>query len=159
MRDLIDQATDSSGIIRFTNQNQVRSQGVELDAENQWTGGYRLRGSIAWQQSQLENGTTLVNSPRLMGKLVFGLPVAVGWTASGEVIGMSSRRGDNGPVPGYGIVNLSLSSTPVARLGLFSVSIYNLGDRRYSDPTSTTLIQRAIQQDGRQFRLNWTLAL
>lgn len=159
MRDLIDQATDSSGVIRFTNQNQVRAQGVELDAENQWTGGYRLRGSIAWQQSQLENGTTLVNSPRLMGKLVFGLPVAVGWTASGEVIGMSSRRGDNGPVPGYGIVNLSLSSTPVARLGQFSVSIYNLGDRRYSDPTSTTLIQRAIQQDGRQFRLNWTLAL
>ena len=159
IRDLIDQAPDASGIIALANLNQANARGIELDAENQWTGGYRLRGSIAWQQSKLDDGTTLVNSPRLMGKLVFGAPVAFGWTASGEVLGMSSRQGDNGPVPGYGIVNLSLSSAPVARLGQFSVSIHNLGNRRYSDPTSTSLIQSAIQQDGRQFRLSWTLAL
>lgn len=159
MRDLIDQTTDSSNVVSFANQNQTRARGIELDAENQWAGGYRLRGSVAWQQSKLENGASLVNSPRLMGKLVFGLPVAYGWTAAGEVLGMSSRRGDNGPVPGYGIVNLSLSSTPVARLGQFSVSIHNLGNRRYSDPASSSMIQSAIQQDGRQFRLNWTLAL
>ncbi len=159
MRDLISPATDSLGVSTYANQNQTRAQGIELDAENQWSGGYRLRGSIAWQQSKLENGTILVNSPRLMGKLVFGLPVAFGWSASGEWLGMSSRRGDNGPVPGYGVVNLSLSSAPLARLGQFSVSIHNLGNRRYSDPASTSMIQSAIQQDGRQFRLNWVLAL
>lgn len=159
MRDLIDPATDSSGVISYANQNQTRAQGIELDAENQWAGGYRLRSSFAWQQSQQENGVRLANSPRLMGKLVFGLPIAFGWSAAGELLGMSSRRGDNGTVPGYGIVNLSLSSAPVARLGQFSVSIHNLGNRRYSDPTSTSMIQSAIQQDGRQFRLSWTLAL
>lgn len=159
MRDLIGPAADSSGVVSYANQNRVNAHGVEIDAENQWSGGYRLRGSIAWQQSRLENGATLVDSPKWMGKLVFGVPVAWGWTASGEWLGLSSRRGDNGPVPGYGIVNLSLSSAPIARLGQFSATIYNVGNRRYFDPTSTSLIQSAIQQDGQQFRLSWTLAL
>jgi outer membrane receptor protein involved in Fe transport len=159
MRDLIGPAADSSGVVSYANQNRVNAHGVEIDAENQWSGGYRLRGSIAWQQSRLENGATLVDSPKWMGKLVFGVPVAWGWTASGEWLGLSSRRGDNGPVPGYGIVNLSLSSAPSARLGQFSATIYNVGNRRYFDPTSTSLIQSAIQQDGQQFRLSWTLAL
>ena len=159
MRKLIDQATDSAGILSYSNDNQSHAYGVEIDAENQWSGGYRLRGSIAWQQSKLENGTPLVNSPRLMGKLVFGLPVAQGWTAAGEVLGFSSRRGDNGPVPGYGIVNLSLSSRPIAGLGQFSATLYNLGDRRYADPANNSLMQSAMPQDGRQFRLSWTLAL
>jgi len=159
MRDLIGQATDSSGVVSYANQDRTHAQGVEIDAENQWSGGYRLRGSIAWQQSRLENRTTLVDSPKWMGKLVFGVPVVLGWTASGELLGLSSRRGDNGPVPGYGVVNLSLSSAPAARFGQFSATIYNLGNHRHFDPTSTSLIQSAIQQDGRQFRLSWTLAL
>lgn len=158
MRDLIGQATDVSGVVTYANQDRTHAQGVEIDAENQWSGGYRLRGGIAWQQSRLENGPTLVDSPKWMGKLVFGVPVAWGWIASGELLGLSSRRGDNGPVPGYGIVNLSLSSAPVARLGQFSATLYNLGNRHYFDPTSAALIQSAIQQDGRQFRLSWTLA-
>jgi iron complex outermembrane receptor protein len=159
MRDLIDLTADSTGISGYTNQSSVRAHGVEIDAENRWSGGYRLRGSIAWQQSKLADGALLVDSPKLLGKLIFGAPIAFGWTASGELLGRSSRRGDNGSVPGYGIVNLYLSTAPVARLGKFSLAIYNLGDRRYFDPTSAYLIQNAIEQDGRQLRLSWTLAL
>lgn len=159
MRKLIDQATDSAGTLSYSNDSRSHAYGVEIDAENQWSGGYRLRGSIAWQQSTLESGTSLVNSPRLMGKLVFGLPLALGWTAAGEVLGFSSRTGDNGSVPGYGIVNLSLSSRPVARLGQFSATLYNLGNRRYADPANNSLTQSAVPQDGRQFRLSWSLAL
>jgi iron complex outermembrane receptor protein len=159
MRDLIAQAADPSGITTYDNQNLTHARGVEIDAENQWAGGYRLRGSVAWQQSRLENGQTLADSPKWMGKLAFGAPVAGSWTASGELLGFASRHGDNGPVPGYGIVNLSLSSAPVARLGQFSATIYNLGNRRHFDPSNTSLIQSAIEQDRRQFRLRWTLAL
>ena len=159
MRDLIDQATDSSGILRFTNQDQIHAQGVELDAENTWSGGYRLRGSVAWQQSQRDDGSTLIDSPRLLGKLAFGVPIAYGWTASGELLGQSSRQGENGPVPGYGIVNLSVSSTPVARYGQFSLQIHNIGDRHYADPSSSYMLQQSIEQNGRLFNLRWTLAL
>lgn len=101
---------------------------------------------------------TLVNSPARMGKLIFGAPVAAGWAAAGELLAMSARQGDNGPVPGYGIVNLSLSSTPVARYGQITLQVYNLGGRRYADPTTAYMLQRSIEQDGRQFRLRWSLA-
>jgi hypothetical protein len=115
--DLIDQVTDSSGVSTFINQDKVKARGVEVDAENRWVGGVRLRGSIAWQKSEKADGTGLVDSPKWLGKAVLCLPVAFGWTANGEIIGVSSRKGDNGRVPGYGIVNLSLLSAPAAVSG------------------------------------------
>ena len=157
--DLIDQVTDSSGVSTFINQDKVKARGVEVDAENRWVGGVRLRGSIAWQKSEKADGTGLVDSPKWLGKAVLCLPVAFGWTANGEIIGVSSRKGDNGRVPGYGIVNLSLLSAPAARFGQFSLSLYNLGDKKYYDPTSHYMAHESIEQDGRQFRLRWTLPL
>lgn len=160
MRDMIDQVSDpTDGLLVFANQAKVRARGVEIDAENRWSNGYRLRGSVAWQQSRMADGSTLVNSPRLLGKLIFGVPLAHGWTAGGEWLGMSGRRSPNGSVPGYGIANLLLSSAPTARVGQFSVGIYNVSDRRYLDPTSSAFVQDAIAQDRRQFRLRWVLAL
>lgn len=159
IKGLIDQAIDASGVSRFANQDRIRARGVEVDAENTWSGDYRLRGSVTWQRSEDKNGTSLVDSPRLLGKVVFGMPVAFGWTATGEVLGVTSRHGDNGPVPGYGIVNLSIASAPAAHFGQFSLAIYNLGDHRYFDPTSSYMLQESIEQDGRQFRLRWTLPL
>jgi len=157
--DLIDQVTDSSGVSTFVNQDKVHARGLEVDAENRWAGGVSLRGSIAWQESEKEGGSELVDSPTWLGKVVLGIPVAFGWTASGEILGVSSREGDNGDVPGYGIVNLSVFSAPAARFGQFSLSIYNLGDKKYDAPTSSYMPHESIEQDGRQFRLRWTLPL
>lgn len=159
MRDLIDQTTDSSGVATYTNHEPVRSRGVEISAENVWQRGYRLRGSVAWQQSRAEDGSALVDSPRMMGKLIFSAPIIYGWQMSGEVLGLSSRQGVNGPVPGYGIVNLSLLSSPVSRMGQLRLTIRNVGDRRFFDPAASTLIQRAIEQEGRQVFLRWTLSI
>ena len=160
MHDMIDQVTDpADGLLVYSNQSKVRAHGIEIDGENRWSDGYRLRGSVAWQQSTMADGSTLVNSPRLLGKLIFGVPVAYGWTASGEWLGMSERLSWRGSVPGYGIANLMLSSAPLARVGQFSLGIYNLGNRSYLDPTSSAFVQNAIEQDRRQFRLRWVLAL
>ena len=157
--DLIDQVTDDAGVSTFINQDKVHAHGVEVDAENRWAGGVSLRGSIAWQESETDDGSALVDSPKWLGKVVLGVPVAFGWTASGEILGVSSRKGDSGDVPGYGIVNLSVFSAPAARFGQFSLSIYNLGDKKYEDPTSYYMPHESIEQDGRQFRLRWTLPL
>ena len=157
--DLIDQVTDESGVSTFINQDKVHARGAEVEAENRWAGGVSLRGSVAWQESEKSDGSELVDSPNWLGKVVLGVPVAFGWTASGEVLGVAARKGDNGPVPGYGIVNLSVFSAPAARFGQFSLSIYNLGDKKYDDPTSSYMLHESIEQNGRQFRLRWTLPL
>lgn len=157
IRDLIDQVTDASGVSTFTNLNKVRVHGIELDAENRWSNGYRLRGSISRQQSHLEDGSLLADSPKWLGKFIFSAPVAYGWTASGEALGTSSRFGSNGRAPGYGIVNLKLMSTQDPKRGQVSLAIYNLGDRRYYDPANPYLAQSAVEQSRRQFMLRWML--
>ncbi len=157
IHDLIDQTTDSNGVATYTNLSKVKAHGVELDAEQRWSNGYRLRGSLTWQQSEMEDGTRLADSPKLLGKLIAEAPLAYGWTSSGEVLGVSSRKGDNGPVAGYGIVNMKLLSPPNPKLGQFSLAAYNLGDRRYYDPANNNLTQAAIEQNRRHFMLRWTL--
>lgn len=160
MHDMIDQVNDpADNLLVFRNQARVSARGVEVDGENRWSGGYRLRGSLTWQQSTMTDGSALVNSPRLLAKLIFGVPVADGWTVGGEWLAMSSRRSLNGSVPGYGVTNLVLSSAAVAKVGQFSLGVYNLANRRYLDPASSSFTQDAIEQDRRQFRLRWTLAL
>lgn len=160
MRDMIGQVVDpGDGLLVYANLPRVRARGVEIDAENRWTGGYRLRGSVAWQISRMADGSVLGNSPRWLGKLVFGLPLPGDWTAAGHWQGMSGRQSLNGRVAGNGIFNLVLSSAAHAVGGEWSLGLYNLGDRRYADPVSSAFTQDAIEQDRRQFRLRWTLPL
>ena len=160
VRDMIDQVSDpADGLLVFDNLPRVRVHGVEVDAENHWADGYRLRGSLAWQRSRMADGSTLANSPRLLGKLVFGLPLPGGWTAAGQWQGMADRLSRNRRSTSHGLFNLVLSSPHRAGLGEWSLGIYNLGDRRYSDPASSAFVQEAVEQDRRQFRLRWTLAL
>ena len=158
IRDLIDIVPGSSGISQYQNIDRAKAHGVELSAENAWDNDVTLRGNVAWQQSEQADGRTLVDSPRWTGKVILGLPVTHGWRLGGELIGVSSRRGDNGPVPGYGIINLALNSPTYPGYGTLRLSIDNLTDRHYADPTSANLLQRAIVQDGRQIRLRWTLS-
>ncbi|SFN64855.1 iron complex outermembrane recepter protein [Formivibrio citricus] len=159
IRNLIDQVTDSSGVSTYTNLGKVRARGVELDAENRWSGGYRLRGSVSWQRSKLENGGILADSPKWLGKLVADVPLPHGWIASGEMLGVAARDGNNGAVPGYGIVNLKLSSARSNKLGQVSIAVYNIGNRRYYAPTNAYLVQHAVEQPRRQFMLRATLGL
>lgn len=155
--DMIDQITDDQGVSTYTNLDKVHAHGVELSAENRSSSGYRLLGSIGWQKSETGDGGSLADSPKLTGKLIADAPLGAGWTASGEVLGLSSRKGYNGDVPGYGIVNLKITSPLAAGFGQFSLAIYNVGDRRYYDPASAYLALRAVEQNRRQLMMRWTL--
>ena len=157
IHDFIDQVTDANGVSTYTNLDKVRAHGIELAADNRWLSGHRLRGSIAWQQSRQEDDSTLADSPKLMGKLVADVPLGHGWTASGELLGLSSRKGSNGDVPGYGLVNLKVMSPLDRKFGQLSVAVYNAGDRRYYDPANAYVALRAFEQNQRQFLLRWML--
>ncbi len=156
---MIDQITDDQGVSTYANLDKVHARGVELSAENRWATGYRLRGSISWQQSRIEGGGSLADSPKLTGKFIADAPLTAGWTASGELLGLSSRKGYTGDVPGYGIVNLKLSSPLLAGLGQFSLAVYNVGNRRYYDPASAYLDLRAVEQNRRQLMMHWMLPI
>lgn len=82
---MIEQVTDDQGVSTYTNLDKVRAHGVELSAENRWSTDYRLRGSIERQQSELKDGSSLADSPKLTGKIVADAPLVAGWTASGEI--------------------------------------------------------------------------
>lgn len=155
--DLIDQVTDTNGVAAFSNLDKVHARGLELSAENRWIDGFRLRGSVTWQHSRLDDGTTLQDSPKLAGKLIADAPLGGGWTASGEVLGLSSRKGFNGDVPGYGVANLKIMSPANPRLGQVSLAVYNVADRRYFSPAGNYLNLRQIEQNGRQLLVRWTL--
>lgn len=155
--DLIDQVTDANGVATYTNLDRVHARGVEISAENRWAGEWRLRGSVGWQRSRLDDGTPLQDSPKLAGKLVADAPLGRGWTASSEILGLSSRKGFNGDVPGYGVINLKVMSPPDPRLGQFSMAVYNAADRRYFSPAGNYLDLRRVEQNQRQFIVRWTL--
>lgn len=159
IHDMIDAVTDSNGISTYRNLDKVHARGIELSAENRWTKGYRLRGSVAWQQSKLDDDSTLADSPRLLGKLIADAPLWHGWTASGEILGASSRKSIGTTVSGFGIVNLKIRSPAHPRLGQLSLAAYNLTDRTYSDPSNTSLSQRSIEQNGRQLLARWEVPL
>ena len=62
--------------------------------------------------------------------------------------------------PGYGIVNFTLFSQNLIKGLELSASIYNLLDRKYSDPATQnqggTHLQDLVEQDGRAFRVKLT---
>ena len=157
IHDLIDQVTDSNGVATYTNLDKVRSHGVEFSGENRWSNGYRLRGSISWQQSRLDDGSTLQDSPRLTGKLIAEAPLGNGWMTSGEILGLSSRKGNNSAVPGYGLINLKLIWKPSPTIGQLSIAAYNVSDRRYYSPANAYLDLRAVEQYGKQIQVRWTI--
>lgn len=160
MRNMIDQVLDpADGLQVFSNQPSVYARGIEFNAEMRWSGGYRLRASLAGQQSRMADGAELGNSPALLGKLVFDLPLATGWKLAGQWQGSSDRLSLKGRVPGAGVLNLVLTSARLAGLGELELGVYNLGNRQYLDPASSAFVQDALAQDGRQVRLRWTLPL
>ncbi|OGB37881.1 MAG: hypothetical protein A2461_07205 [Burkholderiales bacterium RIFOXYC2_FULL_59_8] len=160
VRDMIDQVVDpADGMVVFANQPSLQTRGVELDTEKRWPSGYRVRASLSRQWSSAVNGSELENSPQWLGKVVLGMPLAAGWTLASEWQGVSDRRSLVGRVPGFGVFNLTLSCEPMVGWGAFVLGVHNMGDRRYLDPASSAFAQDALAQDGRQFRLRWTLPL
>ena len=70
---------------------------------------------------------------------------------------MSSRRSLISRVPGAAVVNLTVTSSRLGRMGELVLGVYNLGNRTNFDPASSAFVQDALGQDGRQLRLRWIL--
>ncbi|MDP3513311.1 MAG: TonB-dependent receptor [Sulfuritalea sp.] len=161
LRDLIDQETDpADGLLVFRNRDQLSARGWETDFETLLEGGWRVRGSLAWQ-SITQPGGEAVNSPRRLGKLLVDGPLtALGATLGINLQAVGPRRSLQGSVAGYVTGNLVLRQAQQRRHGQWSLGIYNLGDTRYRDPLGPEVAPiDSLERDGRQWRLRWELEI
>jgi len=160
--DLISQVVDpTDDLLVYRNIDSARGQGVEAEFDGHFGNGWRTRIGYALQESEDDNtGMRLSNSPRhlVQGQLIVPL-----WddrlTAAIEGRYISHRHAGEDTVsdPQF-VLNLTLFTYRWVNGLELSASVYNLLDRRYSDPAGSELAQRLIEQDGRTFRVKLTYA-
>jgi iron complex outermembrane receptor protein len=167
--DMHDLIVFSSG--SFTNFD-AQASGFELALQGFWPSGISTRASYSFQETKNSSvGWELPDSPQHLVKLNVTVPVLKDKLFAGaEFQYISDRRSlhnttDSTGQPltvqgdqagGFPIINLTLFSQKIVKNLEFSASVYNLLDRRYSDPASQFHVQDLIEQDGRTFRLKLT---
>lgn len=163
IKDLVTLTTDpEDGLLVFRNVSRARAKGLELETEKIWDSGTRLRLSYSLQSAtDGDTGKRLTNSPTRLAKLNLQQPLFGDSLRAGVEAQLSSALDTvgGGRAPGYGIVNLTLSSRRPWRGVEVSAGIYNLLDRKRVDPPSEEHVDslgrplRGIEQDGRTLRL------
>jgi len=149
-----------SGLSQYQSGGLTQARGVELSGDKTWQGDTRLRGSVALQHVTDAQGLRLSNSPLLLGKLNLSTPLPVAGLRAGYELGYDSARLtlDGNETGGYVLSNITLSTQSLARGLELSMSIYNLFDKRYAQPASSTNWQNVIEQDGRNVRIKLSYA-
>jgi iron complex outermembrane receptor protein len=155
----------------FTNFD-AETAGMELALVGNWAAGIHGRASYSFQETRNHSVSwDMPDSPNHMVKFDVSVPVWKDKIFAGlEFRFVSDRKtlhnttdafgqpltvqGED--VAAYGLVNFTLYSRNLIKNLEFSASIYNLLDRRYSDPASRFHVQDAIEQDGRTFRIKLT---
>lgn len=153
--------TDDNGIA--ANGSRVTANGMELEYEQRWTNGSRLRTGYTRQRA-VDETRHLDNSPQHMVKANLAVPTGIPRLMAGlEGQWVSSRTADYGNrnTPSYLLTNLNLSYTPSGQPWEVALGVYNLFDRRYTDPVATDQIlgvrRWQIPQMGRSVMLRTTL--
>lgn len=154
IKDLITLGSDPNGVPQYQSGGNVKARGVELSADKTWGGGSRARGSLALQDAEHGNGSAVLNSPKLLGRLNLSAPLgAAGLRAGYEFRYDSHRLSMDGTVlGGYAVSNLNLSTDALAPGLEVSLGLFNLFDKRYAHPGSRTNWQNEFEQDGRNLR-------
>jgi outer membrane receptor for ferrienterochelin and colicins len=159
--DLIGQKTDpSDNLLVYQNISKVNAKGLEIEFDGVWENGMRGRISYTIQNTEDdETGKPLVNSPRHLAKFNLIVPVLREKIFSGlEMQYVSERKtlADKN-IGAFFVTNVTVFSRKLIRGAEISGSIYNLFDKKFSDPGAGEHLQDAIQQDGRSFRCKLTL--
>lgn len=153
---------------RFDNLNGAESKGIETGLSGQWRGGWQGQLSYTFQETtETETGSLLTDAPKHLAKANLVVPLWREKIFAGLEFQFTSKRqtarvdttgltleGDD--VPEYGIFNFTLFSRNLIGGLDGSISIYNLLDQAYGDPSTSFHRQDIIPQDGRTFRVKLT---
>jgi len=159
-KDIITQVVEPiSGLPMFQNSGGAVQKGVEFELDGKWQNGLRGRLSYAVQRTEdVDNKLRLTNSPvhlvkfngvvpLMDDKLFFGLE---------ELFTSGRKTLAGGEIGGFWQTNVTLFSQNFFKGLELSASLYNLFDKKYSDPGAGEHVQDKIQQDGRSFRFKLT---
>jgi iron complex outermembrane receptor protein len=154
---------------RYLNIEGADAKGVELSLDAAWASGIRGRISYTFQHTEdRASGDRLTDSPEHLGALSLTAPVLKDKIFASVQLQYVSRRTTSffdastqtqavGPdVAGHAIVNLTLFGQNLAKGLDLSASVYNVLDKRYSDPATPFHQQASIEQDRRTFRVKLT---
>lgn len=148
-----------TGLLVFNNAGTVRARGLELEADYVDPSGWRARASWARQRTHDGAGDEIGNSPTSLTKLHASVPIApwsarvgVEWLRMGERMTLAGDR-----LPDHAVTNVTMQFAPAGSRVSWAASVYNVFDRRYADPGGPELVQDAVEQDGREWRLQLSL--
>jgi outer membrane receptor for ferrienterochelin and colicins len=160
IKDLISQQIDpADGSLVFQNVNKVDGKGLELELEGKWENGLRGRLSYALQKAEdRETGEILTNSPKHLIKLNGIVPIWKEKIFLGleEQFTSGRKTFTGGEAKSFFTTNLTLFSENLIKGLEISASVYNLFNKKYSDPVGEEHLQDKIEQDGRTFRFKMT---
>jgi iron complex outermembrane receptor protein len=160
IKNLISQVIDpSDSLLVFRNIEEVKAKGIEFGMGGKWPNG--LEGQVSYsftKTKDLETGELLTNSPKHLAKfnLIFPLmrdKIFMGMEEqfTGNRKTLAGRKADS-----FFITNLTLFSQNLIKGLEISASVYNLFNRKYSDPGNIEHLQDLLKQDGQSFRFKLT---
>jgi outer membrane receptor protein involved in Fe transport len=156
IRDLIELMTDADGVNTFRNRGELESRGVDLTATYVWAHGAQLRVSVSRQHaSDRDTGDTLSGAPRTLAKFAWTVPGPVAGASfglNGKYVSSRLTRSD-ARLGSYFRANAHVSYAPAGKPWSVAIGVYNLTGERHWDPVGPEVVQDAIQQDGRELRL------
>ena len=159
-KDLISLQVDpADGLMVFQNVNKVEAKGLELELEGKWKNGLRARVSYALQKTKdKETGDMLTNSPNHLIKLNAIVPIWKEKLFLGFEEQFTSQRKtySGGHAGSFFTTNLTLFNENLIKGLEISASVYNLFNKKYSDPVGEEHLQDKIAQDGMTFRFKTT---
>ena len=157
IRNLISPETDpANGFTVYKNIGDITAKGIEAELEKRTAKGVNGKVSYTYTRAHDDNtGKVIENSPMHMAKVNLTFPMLHDTMFLGlETQYAGSRETLTGQkVSAYTITNLTLLSKALARGLELSGSLYNVFDKKYSDPGGSEHTQDSIEQDGRGYRV------
>jgi outer membrane receptor for ferrienterochelin and colicins len=143
----------------YENSGRVDATGVEVELAGRSAGGLQGRASYSFTDTtQPLIHQTLANSPQRLGKVNVSVPllqhrlfaaVDAQYTSPVETLAGNT-------ISGFATFNVTLLAHALTKHLDFSVSAYNILDKRYFDAGRPEDTQDVIQQDGRNFQVKLT---
>ena len=159
MENLITQVgTDDQSLV-YRNLEQVKSSGAEVELRGELPGWPEWVASYGFQETRdSQTRQFLDDSPRSLAKLNITekLPKTNMVTSIDAQYRSRIEALQGGFISPFTLLNVTILDRKLGRHGDLSASVYNLLDKRYSDPDSGANLQQSIPQDGRNFQLQMT---
>jgi len=154
---LINQQSDPvNHLLVYENSGKARTRGLGAELAGKTHSGIEGRVSYTFQNSEdLATGLSLTNSPSQLVKANLICPVLNHKLSLGfEAQYTGPRKTLAGTQTAqYTVANITASSREFAGGFRLSATLYNVFNRKYSDPVGQEIAEPALQQNGRDFRI------